>query len=136
MLPGAIPGLKHLLQQGYQLIIITNQYIIGEGFITLEHYERFHRRLLDMLSAHDIEVLDTFFCPHARSADCSCCKPRTGLIRQALQKYPDIDLSCSIFAGDSDSDMACAKAMHIPFYGIGIGPDPIADLQDLARLGI
>lgn len=84
--------MARLQSLGYEMIIVTNQYIIGEGFITLQEYTRFHRRLLERLVAAGVTVLDTFFCPHGRSEGCGCCKPEPGLILQALAKYPDIDL--------------------------------------------
>ena len=36
ILPGAIEGMRELLARGYEIIVITNQYTIGEGLISLE----------------------------------------------------------------------------------------------------
>lgn len=42
------------------------------------------------------------------------------MIRQALDKYPGIDLSRSFLAGDSRADAGLADAVGLPFFGIGL----------------
>lgn len=91
LMPYAIEVLQYLRVMGHQIIIITNQYLIGEGFITQTQYDAYHGKLLSLLKGADIAILDVFYCPHKRTDGCDCQKPGTGLIRQALQKYPDID---------------------------------------------
>lgn len=61
--------------------------------------------------------------------NCKCCKPETGLILQAIEKYPDIDLSNSFMCGDSVSDLKCAEAVGLQFYGIHFGEHEIKDLS-------
>ena len=134
ILPGAIEGMCELLARGYEIVIITNQYTIGEGFITLEQYQNFTNKLLTILNGNSVRVLDIFYCPHARTDNCDCCKPRTGLIEQALAKYPDINLNESFMCGDSVSDMECAKQMGLAFYGIGIGKRQVESLLDLCGM--
>lgn len=57
----------------------------------------------------------------------------TGLIRQALRKYPGIDLASSFMCGDSVSDLKCAERMGLPSYGINIGKQRIQNLSELRR---
>ena len=85
ILPGAIQGMKYLKEKGYKIIIITNQYTIGEGFISLKQYHDFNEQLLILLEENDISILDVFYCPHSRKEQCDCCKPKNGLIKQALR---------------------------------------------------
>ena len=118
LLPGTLEGIRHLIACGYKIIIITNQYPIGEGQVTQAFYDRYMDRLLSLLKEGGAEVLDVFFCPHRRDEGCECCKPRTGMIRQALKKYPQIDMSRSFFAGDSAADEGVARAANLPFYGV------------------
>lgn len=135
LLPGALDGMRHLRALGYEIIIITNQYPIGEGQVTQEFYDRFMDRLLAMLREDGAEVKDVFFCPHRRAEGCSCCKPRPGMIQKALEKYPDIDTSRSFFAGDSSADEGIARACSLPFYGVQRDCEHrIESLGDLVRL--
>lgn len=133
ILDGAIGGMKHILEKGYKIIIITNQYTIGEGYISVDQYHDFQAKLIKILERHGVSVLDTFYCPHSRVDNCACCKPRTGMIDQALQKYPDIDIAASFMCGDSAGDMLCAKAARLRFIGINIGDVHIKNLSELNR---
>ena len=46
LIDGAMEGLRFLQDQGYALIMITNQYLIDEGIITLADYQNFTDRLV------------------------------------------------------------------------------------------
>lgn len=133
ILDGSIQGMKYLLKKGYAIIIISNQYIIGEKIISLDQFNAFNIKLLNMLKNYGISVLDTFYCPHARSEQCDCCKPKTGLIKQAMEKYPKIDLSKSFMSGNSVCDLECAKNAGLKFYGINIGNPFVKNLSDLCN---
>ena len=65
---GTLPRASPYRAQGYEIIIITNQYPIGEGQITQEFYDSFMKKLFSMLREGGVEVKDVFFCPHRRDA--------------------------------------------------------------------
>lgn len=135
LMSGAAEGLRRLSAMGFALIVVTNQYIIGEGVITSAQYEAFNVRLRALLRREGVVLTDIFCCPHRRDAGCSCCKPRAGMIRQACEKYPGIELDRSFIAGDSPSDRGLAENTGLPFYGIGPGEAcGAADLAALAQL--
>ena len=48
-LEGSIEGLKRLKEMGYDFIIITNQYLINDGIISLNHYQQFTGKFLKKL---------------------------------------------------------------------------------------
>ncbi len=123
ILRGAISGLNYLKDKGFKFIIVTNQYIINDGYITLEDFNSFNQKLLKILSDYGIEILDVFFCPHSKNEYCKCYKPNPGLIQQALKKYPNIKLNESIVIGDSLCDEGLANYYNIDFYGIGLDCD-------------
>ena len=50
-----------------------------------------------------------FYCPHRPDENCTCRKPKPGLILQA-SKYHKVDLKNSFFIGDSNTDMKAAEA--------------------------
>ena len=123
LLPHAIDVLKRLCGAGYKIIIITNQYIIGEGYITEQQYQEYNEKLLKILKESGISVLDVFYCPHSRQDNCDCIKPKAGLIKAALDKYPTINLDESFVVGDSICDAEFAKNTGIASYGIGFDYD-------------
>ena len=118
VLNGAIEGMLLLNQLGFEIIIVTNQYIINDGIITLDEYNEFTNHLKAIFDLNGIKVLDIFYCPHSESEQCNCKKPRTGMIRMAIEKYPFIELDKSLMIGDSLSDEAFARSMSLKFFMI------------------
>ena len=117
ILENNILGLKKIINSGYQIIIITNQYLIADGIITEEQYDNFNKKLIKTLQEEGIEVLKVYYCPHNDKDNCNCKKPKTGLIDKALKDY-EIDLSNSFYVGDSYDDYELAKSFNLDFYGI------------------
>lgn len=115
---GAVRALNYVTKRGYQIVVITNQYLINEGFITQEQYERITAKMLCELDSSGVHVLDVFYCPHRRNEGCTCMKPKTGMVEQALAKYPTIELSQSFMVGDSVVDMELALNVGIKGFGI------------------
>jgi len=109
---GAIDSIKYLLGIGYEIIVITNQSGIARGLYTLEDYHVINSWMLNEFKRADINILDVFFCPHGPEDDCSCRKPKPGMILDARKKY-DIDLSNSWLVGDKEDDIACAISAGI-----------------------
>lgn len=139
LMPYAIDALKHINNLGYRIIIITNQYLIGEGYITRDQYESYNKKLLSILKNNGIEILDVFYCPHKRSENCDCCKPKTGLIRMAVMKYSQIDFENSFVVGDSICDIQLAENLDMNAFGIGIDYNytknkKIKSLKELIKL--
>ncbi len=120
-LDGTIEGLKKIKQKGYEIIIITNQYLIDEEIISIEKYQSFTNKFLKILKDNGIQILDIFYCPHSRKGSCSCMKPKDGLVKMALEKYPEIDLEDCFIVGDSLCDVELGERLGIKTFGIGIG---------------
>ena len=131
LLSNTIEGLKNIQSKGYEFIIITNQYIISDGIITIEQYNKFQNKLLNILKENGINILKTYYCPHNDFDNCNCKKPKTGMIDMALKDF-DIDISKSYYVGDSNSDYELAKKFNISFYGIkGLNNNDIFKYQSL-----
>lgn len=118
LIPEAVTYLQLKRLEGYQFIFITNQYLIGEGYITETRFWTLHHALLLELEEHGVNILDTLYCPHSRLVGCNCCKPKAGMIHQAISKYPQIDLKQAVYVGDSDVDEIIAAKMKIQFVRV------------------
>ena len=117
LLNNTIKGLKMISDLGYELIILTNQNLIADGIITYEQYEDYNNKLINILKDNGIDILKTYYCPHNDLDKCNCKKPKTGMIDKSLEDF-DIDLSNSLYIGDSYSDYELAKKFDLKFYGI------------------
>ncbi|KGX83118.1 D-glycero-alpha-D-manno-heptose-1,7-bisphosphate 7-phosphatase [Pontibacillus marinus] len=116
----SINTLQKVQKQGYKIIIITNQYLINEGYITLQQYEQINKLMIERLSSQGIKILDVFYCPHRRDEGCNCIKPQTGMIHKAINKYSNIDINESFMIGDSKADIDLAINMNMKGFGIGV----------------
>ena len=114
---GSAVNLLHAL--GYLVILITNQPVVARGECSVEEVEAINGRVEYLLGKEQAYLDDIFWCPHhpdkgydgenaAFKIDCSCRKPKPGLIRKAAEIY-NIDLSASFMVGDSPTDVACAE---------------------------
>jgi D-glycero-D-manno-heptose 1,7-bisphosphate phosphatase len=104
LLPNALTGLKKLRDMDYRLIIVTTQAGIGLGYFTKEDFFRVNRKMFGLLADENIEIDKIYFCPHNVTEDCSCRKPKIGLIEQA-QKDLNIDMAHSYIIGDKTADI-------------------------------
>ncbi|MBU5427580.1 HAD-IIIA family hydrolase [Tissierella pigra] len=135
---GAIDALKAIRQRGYEIIIITNQYLINEKIITLERYKEITDKFIKILLDNGVEILDIFYCPHSKEENCNCMKPKDGMIKMALEKYSKIDMENSFIAGDSLCDIQLGERLGIKAFGIGLDKEEgrtikIDALKDIVR---
>jgi D-glycero-D-manno-heptose 1,7-bisphosphate phosphatase len=109
---GTIESLKYLQNLGYKLFIITNQSGISRGYYTTEDYEVLTSWLFEEFYKNNINISQIEYCPHSPDENCSCRKPKTGMIKNILKNH-QIDLENSWLIGDKDSDIKCANNANI-----------------------
>ena len=112
--------LQMIQKEGWLLVLITNQSGVGRGVMTEKDLDQVHSKLRADLAVRGIRVDAVYYCPHKPEDGCDCRKPRPGLLQRALRDL-EIDPHTSWMIGDSDSDVAAAKALGI--RAIKIGPD-------------
>ncbi len=101
LLPLAKEGLELMKECGYRLIVVSNQSGVGRGYFTEEFVDKTHEVLNEMLGG----LIDKFYyCPHRPEENCSCRKPKTGLIDRAIEEF-NIDRNKSFVVGDKESDI-------------------------------
>lgn len=93
-------------------VIVTNQSVIGRGFITHKQLDHIHHYIEDQLGT----MLDWFYCPHLPTDGCECRKPNIGLYKEIMEVYPDYEIIGMI--GDNDSDLEFAKNINVPGYKV------------------
>lgn len=133
-LPGAIDALAAIRKKEYQIIILTNQYLIGEKKLLLQQYEQFTTAIFETLSVYGIDILDILYCPDRRDDPNNRLKPHPYLIESALYKYPDIDLDESFVAGDAPTDGSLAQSFNLTFFAIGFDPSYGHRVSSLAEV--
>ena len=100
-LPGSIEAIKLLKENGFKIIIITNQSGIARGMVSSEDLEEIHR---NMLAALDNAIDAIYVCTHGWDDGCECRKPKPGLFFDASDDFK-IDLTKSFYVGDDERDL-------------------------------
>lgn len=110
VLPGVPGAVARLNRAGLRVIVVSNQRGIARGRYAIADVEAMHARFQDLLKQHGAHIDAFFICPHDEG-QCDCRKPSTGLFRQAVAQFPDIEAESSIMIGDSPADMNFGRAL-------------------------
>jgi D,D-heptose 1,7-bisphosphate phosphatase len=119
---GARATIKYLNDNGYLVILITNQSGIGRGYYDENTFHVLMELVGKELSQIGAHIDYIYFCPHhpreglgEYNKDCECRKPKSGMIDEA-QKKIKIDMDYSFVIGDSEKDMELAERKGIPGF--------------------
>lgn len=105
-------------EEGYLVIVVTNQSGIARGMYTVQQMHRLHDVMNQRLRAEYGAHIDAFyFCPHLPeiTGECDCRKPKPGLFLRAIADF-DIDPKASLSFGDSPRDEEATRAAGIPHF--------------------
>ena len=102
-LPGVEQALDRLHEAGFPLVVVTNQPDVARGKQTHEGVEAINDRVRAALP-----VLDVLSCFHDGADDCSCRKPRPGLLLTAARQW-GLDPNRSFMVGDRWSDVVAGQ---------------------------
>jgi D-glycero-D-manno-heptose 1,7-bisphosphate phosphatase len=102
--PFASEAVRMLNENGFLVILITNQSGIAHGFFDENALREIHEKLVSELAEQNAELDAIYFCPHNSVDDCACRKPKTGMIEQATKDF-SIDLGNSWMIGDKAIDV-------------------------------
>jgi len=111
IIEGALEAIKLIKENGYYVVIITNQSAINRGIMNIEKLHDIHKLLKDKLYFEFKTKIDgIYFCPHTPEEKCKCRKPKPGLFLEAAKEL-DIALEESVMIGDSQKDIEAAQAV-------------------------
>jgi imidazoleglycerol-phosphate dehydratase/histidinol-phosphatase len=112
LMPGVVPALLELKAAGFAFVMVTNQDGLGTPSFPQEHFERAHRFILELFGSQGIEFDAVYICPHFKREDCTCRKPKIGMVREYLAAQT-IDKTHSYMVGDRDTDMEFAANLGV-----------------------
>ncbi len=103
---GVFDTCQYFQNQGYLIIIITNQAGIARGKYTENDFANLTQWMLAKFTQKGILISQVYHCPHHPkfTGECICRKPNPGMLVEA-QKTFKIDLGKSILVGDKESDI-------------------------------
>lgn len=116
LIHGSPAAVRTFIEQGFKVLVVTNQPVIARGLATEEDVQAIHLELQHQLIQHGGEPVHAFYvCPHHPRASlpqyrlpCECRKPRAGLLLRAAAEW-DVDLTHSWMVGDRPSDVLAGR---------------------------
>ncbi len=132
LFPFTNEAIKLLKDNGFLVIVVTNQSGIGRGIYDETAMHAIH----DEIQAKLFGAVDGFyFCPHLPCDGCACRKPNLGMIESALADF-EIDMENSWMIGDKKIDVETGKNVNIrtAFVLTGYGQKHQAMLENIPDL--
>jgi len=115
LFPYASSAIKHLNENGWLAIVITNQAGVARGYFSEDTIRAVHNAMTNELKSNGAQLDAIYYCAHHPSVgeppyrlDCDCRKPKPGLISRAVKDF-DINLEESWMVGDRYSDVELAR---------------------------
>ncbi len=131
VLPGAAGAVRRLNDAGVAVIVVTNQRGIALGRMSESDLEAVHAELRLQLDSQAGARIDAILhCPHERGT-CGCRKPAPGLLLEARERRPEIDLAASVVVGDSPADVGAGRAVGAATVLLGVQASDLAGAVDL-----
>jgi D-glycero-D-manno-heptose 1,7-bisphosphate phosphatase len=136
-LPGSIAAIARLKRAGYGVVVATNQSGLARGLFTEQALAAMHNKMTDLLASEGVAIDGIYFCPHHPDDDCSCRKPKAGLLLAAAKDFP-IDWSNCILVGDSLRDLQAAQVVGATpvLVRTGKGEATLAKAEGLAGIAV
>lgn len=147
-LPGSIEAIGELARAGFAVVVASNQSGVGRGLFSAGTLAAIHARMTAAIEAGGGHLDGIYCCPHRPEDDCSCRKPRPGLLRQIGSDF-GVPLAGLPVIGDSWRDLEAAWAVGARailvrtgngasaearlLTGAGAGAEVYADLAAAAR---
>lgn len=104
LLPGVEEAVSRLKAAGYLVIVATNQPDVSTGLTPQSVVDAMHAEIRRRMPVDGIKV-----CYHTDKDQCTCRKPKPGLLLEAAAEY-GIELSTSYMVGDRWKDTEAGKA--------------------------
>jgi len=109
-IPGSLEAIARLTQSGYRVVVASNQSGVGRGLFEMATLNAIHDRMHRAVAQAGGRIDAVFFCPHAQDANCSCRKPKPGLLEDIAHRF-NTDLKGVPCIGDALRDLEAAAAV-------------------------
>ena len=123
-IPGSLEAIARLNQDGYHVIVATNQSGIGRGLFDMSALNAINDKMHKSLAQVGGRIDAVFYCPHKMTDECSCRKPKPGLLEDIASRF-NVDLAGVPCVGDSLRDLQAAAQ---------VGAQPILVLTGKGKL--
>jgi len=106
---GSVEAIARLTQDGWRVVVATNQSGIGRGLFDMATLNAIHDTMHRAVHQAGGRIDAIFFCPHPRDSHCECRKPKPGMLLE-IAKRMNVELEGVPVVGDSLRDLQAAAA--------------------------
>jgi D-glycero-D-manno-heptose 1,7-bisphosphate phosphatase len=103
-------AIARLTRKNFKIFIISNQAGVGKGLYSQKTLDLITSNMLREIEKAKGKISEVYYCTHRKEDNCSCRKPKIGLIRKA-SKRRRINFKKSFFIGDTIRDVDTAKRL-------------------------
>lgn len=107
-IPNALNAIRDLTENGYRIVVITNQAGIGRGLFSEDNLKDIHSRMVAKITDAGGKIDAIYYCPHHPEAGCECRKPKPGMLIRAAHEH-NIELPNAYLVGDSTTDIEAGQ---------------------------
>ncbi len=123
-IPGSLEGIRKLYEKGFKVVVVSNQAGVAKGLYNFRELEKINKKIHRELKRSNAQLSGIYYCTHSSQENCSCRKPETGLLTQAISDLK-IKPVISFFVGDS------FKYMHT---ALSFGAKPVLVLSGKEKI--
>ena len=114
-IPNAQKAIRDLTENGYRIIVVTNQAGIGRGLFSEESLTDIHSRMVADIKDAGGSIDTIYYCPHHPEAGCKCRKPKPGMLTRATREK-NIELPDAYLIGDSTTDIEAGQRAGVSAF--------------------
>ena len=101
---GSLEAISSLNKNGFTVVVATNQGAIGKKIFSEITLNKIHNKMQDLLKEKKAKIDKIFYCPHVDEDNCTCRKPKNGLMQKIKEHY-NMNLDKIPAIGDSARDL-------------------------------
>ena len=106
---GSLEAIAKLSQNGYKIVVVTNQSGLGRNLFTIEALNAIHMKMNIHLAQFGGVIDALFFCPHIPEDNCNCRKPKPGLYNDISERLR-VSLNKVFCIGDKMTDIQAIQS--------------------------
>ena len=104
---GAVEAIARLNQNGFRVVVATNQSGIGRGLFDMATLNAINDKMIELVFRQGGRIDAIFFCPCTAEQHCHCRKPDTGMFEDIASRF-QVGLNGVPAIGDSLRDLEAA----------------------------